>query len=248
MADTAPITGTPAGIPFAYRSGTAPHTGADIAPFFPLVRGLARGLRARLPASVELDDLVQVGLIGLADALGRFDAAQGVKFETFASVRIRGAMLDELRGGDWMSRGDREHQRAIEAARSTLAHQLGRAPSEGETARQLGLSLADYQRQRDRVCDTAQACAEDMDHMADPGPDLVDRLDSARLRQALATAITRLPERHQQVLALVHDDGLRQVEAAAVLDVSPSRVCHLHRQAVERLRGLLDANTIGGAA
>src|SRR3954464_7768599 len=89
---------------------------ALIRQYVPLVRRLAHQMIAKLPANVELDDLIQVGMIGLNAALGRFDATQGVRFETFATQRIRGAMLDELRGGDWMSRGDRRHQRSIEAA------------------------------------------------------------------------------------------------------------------------------------
>ena len=109
----------------------------------PLVRRLAHQMIAKLPANVELDDLVQVGMIGLHDALGRFDAAQGVQFETFATQRIRGAMLDELRSGDWMSRGDRKQQRQIEAAVHKLEQQLHRAPAESEIAKEMGLSLGD---------------------------------------------------------------------------------------------------------
>src|SRR6187402_695249 len=113
--------------------------------YSPLVRRLAHQMIAKLPANVELDDLIQVGMIGLSDALSRFDAAQGVQFETFATQRIRGAMLDELRGNDWMSRGDRRNQRSIEAAVHKLEQHFGRAPNEGEIARELGLSLAQYQ-------------------------------------------------------------------------------------------------------
>ena len=91
-------------------------TGALLRQYSPLVRRLAHQMIAKLPANVELDDLIQVGMIGLSDALSRFDASQGVQFETFAPQRIRGAMLDGLRGSDWMSRGDRRQQRAIETA------------------------------------------------------------------------------------------------------------------------------------
>ena len=115
---------------------------AMIKQYSPLVRRLAHQMIAKLPANVELDDLIQVGMIGLSDALSRFDAAQGVQFETFATQRIRGAMLDELRGSDWMSRGDRRQQRSIEAAVRTLEQRHGRAPSEGEIAAEMGLKLA----------------------------------------------------------------------------------------------------------
>ena len=106
--------------------------------YSPLVRRLAHQMIAKLPANVEIDDLIQVGMIGLTDALSRFDAQQGVQFETFATQRIRGAMLDELRGADWMSRGTRKQQRSIESAVRTLEQKLGRAPHESEIAKELG--------------------------------------------------------------------------------------------------------------
>src|SRR5438552_2293801 len=113
--------------------------------YSPLVRRLAHQLIAKLPANVEIDDLIQVGMIGLTDALTRFDVQQGVQFETFATQRIRGAMLDELRGGDWMSRGTRKQQRTIEAAVHKLEQKFGRAPQESEIAKEMGLGLAEYQ-------------------------------------------------------------------------------------------------------
>src|SRR5574343_1291970 len=113
--------------------------------YSPLVRRLAHQMIAKLPANVEIDDLVQVGMIGLSDALSRFDASQGVQFETFATQRIRGAMLDELRGSDWMSRGNRRQQREIEPAVHRLEQKLGRAPAESEIAKEMGISLSEYQ-------------------------------------------------------------------------------------------------------
>jgi RNA polymerase sigma factor for flagellar operon FliA len=130
--------------------------------YSPLVRRLAHQMIAKLPANVELDDLIQVGMIGLSDALSRFDASQGVQFETFATQRIRGAMLDELRGNDWMSRGDRRHQRSIEAAVHKLEQRLGRPPTEGEIAREMGLSLTDYQDLLGKVRGTQLIYLEDM--------------------------------------------------------------------------------------
>ena len=114
--------------------GQLQDSNALLKQYSPLVRRLAHQMIAKLPANVELDDLIQVGMIGLNDALSRFDANQGVQFETFATQRIRGAMLDELRGGDWMSRGDRRHQRAIESAVHKLEQKLQRAPNESEIA------------------------------------------------------------------------------------------------------------------
>jgi RNA polymerase sigma factor FliA len=118
---------------------------AMIKQYQPLVRRLAHHMMAKLPPSVQVDDLIQVGLIGLSEALTRFEATQGVQFETFATQRIRGAMLDELRENDWMSRGSRKSQKTIEQALRRLEHQLGRSPSESEIASELGMTLADYQ-------------------------------------------------------------------------------------------------------
>ena len=148
-------------------------SGATAQAVQPLVRRLAHQMIAKLPANVELDDLIQVGMIGLSDALSRFDAAQGVQFETFATQRIRGAMLDELRGNDWMSRGDRRHQRSIEAAVHKLEQRFGRAPSEGEIAREMGLPLTEYQELLGKVRGTQLVYLEDMS--GDDGDD--DYLD-----------------------------------------------------------------------
>ena len=114
---------------------SAAQVNAALKQYTPLVRRLAHQMIAKLPANVQIDDLIQVGMIGLHDAMSRFDAAQGVQFETFATQRIRGAMLDDLRSGDWMSRGDRKQQRQIEAAVHKLEQQYGRAPG-GERDRQ----------------------------------------------------------------------------------------------------------------
>ena len=120
-----------------------------------LVRRLAHQMIAKLPANVEIDDLIQVGMIGLTDALSRFDAAQGVQFETFATQRIRGAMLDELRGSDYLSRGTRKQQRSIEQAVAKLEQQFGRAPVESEIAKEMGVSLTEYQELLGKVRDLA---------------------------------------------------------------------------------------------
>src|SRR3982750_1372187 len=111
----------------------------------PLVKRLAHHMKAKLPASVELDDLVQAGMIGLLDAVNRYEETHGAQFETYAVQRIRGAMLDELRSSDWMPRSMRQNMRKIEEAMNALQQRLGRPPNESEVAKQLKLSLADYQ-------------------------------------------------------------------------------------------------------
>jgi len=211
------------------------------------VRRLAHQMIAKLPANVEVDDLIQVGLIGLTDALSRFDAEQGVQFETFATQRIRGAMLDELRGGDWMSRGTRRQQREIEVAVHKVEQRLGRAPSEAEIAAEMGLPLAEYQELLGKVRGTQLVYLEDMTgddgdenfldrHVADDAANPVSLLQDHRMREALVAAIKNLPEREQFVMSMYYEHDMNLKEIAAVLNVTESRVCQLHTQSIARLR------------
>ena len=215
--------------------------------YSPLVRRLAHQMIAKLPANVELDDLIQVGMIGLTDALSRFDAAQGVQFETFATQRIRGAMLDELRGNDWMSRGTRKQQREIEAAVHRLEQRLGRAPHESEIAAEMGLKLAEYQELLGKVRGTQLVHLEDMSgdegdsdyldrHVADVEANPLSQLQDHRMREALVAAIKTLPEREQLVMSMYYEQDMNLKEIAAVLKVTESRVCQLHSQTIARLR------------
>ena len=215
--------------------------------YSPLVRRLAHQMMAKLPANVEVDDLIQVGMIGLADALSRFDPAQGVQIETFATQRIRGAMLDELRGADWLSRGTRKQQRDIEKAVHRLEQRLGRAPHESEIAAEMGLSLDDYQDMLGKVRGTQLIYLEDMSgddgdqdfldrHVADSGSDPQHLLQDDRMRHALVEAIKKLPEREQLVMSLYYEEDMNLKEIAAVLGVTESRVCQLHSQSIARLR------------
>ena len=215
--------------------------------YSPLVRRLAHQMIAKLPANVELDDLIQVGMIGLTDALSRFDAAQGVQFETFATQRIRGAMLDELRGNDWMSRGTRKQQREIEAAVHRLEQRLGRAPHESEIAAEMGLKLAEYQELLGKVRGTQLVHLEDMSgdegdsdyldrHVADAEANPLAQLQDHRMREALVAAIKTLPEREQLVMSMYYEQDMNLKEIAAVLKVTESRVCQLHSQTIARLR------------
>jgi len=223
------------------------NTEAQLKQYSPLVRRLAHQMIAKLPANVEIDDLIQVGMIGLTDALGRFDAEQGVQFETFASQRIRGAMLDELRGSDWMSRGNRRLQREIEVAVHKLEQKLGRAPAESEIASEMGMSLGDYQDVLTKVRGTQLVYIEDMAgdedsdnyldrHVASDDADPMSQLEDHRMRQALVDAIKKLPEREQYVMSMYYEHDMNLKEIAAVLGVTESRVCQLHSQSIARLR------------
>ncbi|WP_404376512.1 RNA polymerase sigma factor FliA [Vreelandella aquamarina] len=213
--------------------------------YMPLVRRQALTLQVRLPASIELDDLIQAGMVGLLEALGRFDAAQGATFATFASQRIRGAMMDELRTRDWLPRSVRRSARAVDDTVRRLEQQYGRPPEEGEIARELGMPLSEYQQ---LLNDTnsgqllpfealiADGCepAGDEAHSR-PFEQLLDE----QQRQTLIEAIEALPEREKLLMALYYQEEMNLKEVGAVLGVTESRVSQLHSQAVSRLRARL---------
>jgi len=221
---------------------------ALIRQYQPLVRKLAHHMMAKLPANVQVDDLIQVGLIGLSEALSRFESTQGVQFETFATQRIRGAMLDELRENDWVSRGTRKSQKEIEESLRRLEHRLGRSPLESEIAADLGMSLSDYQSLLGKVKGTQLVYLEDMNrhgddedsfldrHMGDAEADPINMLRNERLREALVAAIKNLPEREQYIMSMYYEQDMNLKEIAAVLDVTESRICQLHSQSIARLR------------
>lgn len=227
---------------------------AMIKQYQPLVRRLAHHMMAKLPANVQVDDLIQVGLLGLSDALTRYEAAQGVQFETFATQRIRGAMLDELRGNDWMSRGSRKSQKEIEQAMRRLEHTLGRSPIESEIAAELNMSLVDYQTLLGKVRGTQLVYIEDMArgqddedsfldrHVADETADPLSMLRDQRIRQALVQAIKNLPEREQFIMSMYYEQDMNLKEIAAVLEVTESRVCQLHSQSIARLRAKMKSH------
>jgi RNA polymerase sigma factor for flagellar operon FliA len=217
--------------------------------YAPLVKRVAHQMLSKLPANVELDDMIQAGMIGLMDAVDRFEEEQGTKFETYASQRIRGAMLDELRAGDWLPRSVRRNQRMIEGAISKLEHRQGRAPKENEIARELGMDLGEYQ---ELLSDAKGAQLfyyestenEDGDdfldrNVADTSGDPAAMLSDKRYRTALVAAIEDLPEREKMLMGLYYEQELNMREIAAVMGVTESRVCQLHSQAVSRLRSKL---------
>jgi len=215
--------------------------------YVPLVRRLAHHMIAKLPPNVEIDDLIQVGMMGLAEALTRYQAAQGVQFETFATQRIRGAMIDELREGDWMSRGSRKSQKDIEHALRRLEQKLGRTPLESEIAAEMGMKLDEYQSMLAKVRGTQLVYLEDMAHgededsfldrhPGDPEIDPMQQLRDQRLRESLVEAIKLLPEREQYIMSMYYENDMNLKEIAAVLGITESRVCQLHSQSIARLR------------
>ncbi|MDD5241233.1 MAG: RNA polymerase sigma factor FliA [Sulfuricella sp.] len=227
-------------------SKTGLEKNQQVAQYAPLVKRIAYHLMARLPASVQVDDLIQVGMIGLLDAMTNYNDEQGAQFETYAVQRIRGAMLDELRQSDWLPRSARKTLRQIEAAMNALEQRVCRAPTEREVADELRVSLEDYQ----QMLLDARGCqllhyedfqnGEDGDfferHCADDSAEPFARLQDERFRAKLIEAISVLPEREKLMMAMYYEEEMNLREIGEVLGVSESRVCQVHSQAMARLR------------
>jgi len=221
--------------------------------YAPMVRRLALQLIAKLPASVELDDLLQAGMMGLLDAVRRYRQMPEAQFETYAVTRIRGAMLDELRSQDWLPRSVRSKTKDIEQAVRRLTHRLMRPATEAEIAEEMGLELEDYRGMLEDARGVQVIHYEDLarpygDSSELAAPDLpcttnwanpLDSLMSEGLRSALIKAIEKLPERERLLLSLQFEQDLNQKEIGAVLGVTEGRVSQLRSQAVARIRAVL---------
>jgi len=217
--------------------------------YAPLVKRIAYHLMSRLPASVQADDVIQNGMLGLLDAVSRFEEGLGAQFETYAVQRIRGAMLDGLRENDWLPRSLRRDMRRIEGAITALEQRHGRPPTEGELAGALDMPLADYQKMLQDARGHQLLYIEDFGgdgdddyldrHVAGAEPDPLDRLLDKNMRDVLIRAIQDLPEREKTVMGLYYEEELNLREIGDVLGVSESRICQLHSQAIARLRARL---------
>ena len=224
----------------------------------PLVKRLAHHMKAKLPPSVEVDDLIQAGMIGLLDAINRYEDDHGAQFETYAVLRIRGAMLDELRASDWMPRSTRQNMRKVEAAMEALNQRLGRPASESEIAQSLKMSLADYQDMLGDGGGHQLLYYEDfhdddgdgsfLDRYAVDDSDPLRSLMETGFRQAVIDAIDNLPPREKLLMGLYYEEELNLKEIGAVMGVSESRVSQLHTQAVSRLRATLKEQLWTGQA
>ncbi|HEI6873079.1 TPA: RNA polymerase sigma factor FliA [Yersinia enterocolitica] len=218
--------------------------------YVPLVRHEALRLQVHLPASVELDDLLQAGGIGLLNAVERYDALQGTAFTTYAVQRIRGAMLDELRSRDWAPRSVRRNAREVASAMQKVEQRLGRPATEQEVAQNLDIDLTEY---RQILLDTnnsqlfsydewREEHGESVEPMLEGHEDAnpLQHLLEGNLRQRVIEAIEALPEREKMVLTLYYQEELNLKEIGAVLEVGESRVSQLHSQAIKRLRARLN--------
>lgn len=216
--------------------------------YAPLVRRIAHHLMARLPNNVVLDDLIQAGMMGLLEAARRYDASKGASFETYAGIRIRGAIIDEVRRGDWTPRSVHRNARRVSEAIAQIEARTGRDAADSEVAAELGISMADYHAllqdsldSRLFSYDQLTEAAEDApaEQFASDEPDPGQRMESDGFKRALADAIGTLPERERLVLSLYYDEELNLKEIGQVLGVSESRVSQIHSQAALRLRGRL---------
>lgn len=211
--------------------------------YLPLVRRQAFSLKVRLPAGVDVDDLIQAGVEGLLSCVDRFDAESGVAFSTYAHQRIRGAMIDELRSRDWLPRSVRRSGRELESTLRRLEQELGRPPEEREVAAALDMSLAEYQQ---LLLDTNNGLVLSYEDVLTDNPNLETsddetpapeaQVSNEQLKQLLMAAIDALPEREKLVMTLYYQEELNLKEIGAVLDVTESRVSQLHSQAIKRIR------------
>ncbi len=205
-----------------------------------LLKRIAYHLASRLPASVQVDDLTQAGVVGLLEAARHYDPTQGASFETYAGIRIRGAMLDELRKTDWTPRSVHRKTRQLVEVVQEIEHREGRPARDAEVAQEMQIDLEDYYRLlRDVVCTRILSVEEMLGHNEDQSnadPDPLEELQRDAFKQALAETIESLPQRERYVLALYYDEELNLREIGEVLGVSESRVCQIHGQALIRLR------------
>lgn len=220
--------------------------------YAPLVKNIVGRLAAKLPIdSADKEDLVNVGIMGLMSALEKFDKTRNVQFETYAGFRIRGAVLDELRAKDWVSRATRSKDNKLENAMGALEKKLGRAPSEDEIAQQLDISLEEYFKLLDEAKCISLISTEDLP------PDYLERFSREDIMEEISSgnplnllvnmetkgklkkAIDGLPEKERLVLSLYYYEELTMKETGRVMDLTESRVCQLHAQAVLRLRSMV---------
>lgn len=224
-----------------------------------LVERIAYQLKARLPLNIEVDDLIQAGMIGLLDAIRRYEDTHKAQFETYATLRIRGAILDELRCMDWLPRSVRQSMRKIEVAINEIQQKTGESPSENDIARRLGVSLVEYHK---LLCDGAgHRLFYFEDFQQDDGDSpFLDRFDAKTtndplqelidlgLSDAVALAITSLPERENLLMGLYYEQDLNLKEIGSVMGVTESRVSQIHSQAVARIRDSLRRQEWTGVA
>ena len=227
--------------------------------YSPLVKYVAGRMSSGLPAHVEEADLISYGLIGLINAIERFEPEREIKFETYAITRIKGAIIDELRSLDWVPRSVRARAREIERANSKLEHELERAPTDEEMAVALEMEVEEFQEALLQISNSTVAALDELWTVSDSSGDAVSLLDTIHdpdapdpaavmdqtdLKDRVAEAIARLPEREKLVVALYYYENLTLREIGEVLGVTESRISQLHTKAVLRLKSRLQGDNL----
>jgi RNA polymerase sigma factor for flagellar operon FliA len=222
---------------------------ARIEEFAPLVKRIAYHMMMRMPASVQVDDLIQAGMIGLIEAAQKYDSSKGASFETYAGIRIRGSIVDEMRRGDWAPRSVHRNSRRIAQAIKAVEARTGRDAQDAEIAVELGVSLPEYfsmlqDSNSSRLYSYEETFGEedsniDASETSSAFASPFEGLQRESLKKALAAAISQLPERERMVLALYYNEELNLKEIGLVLGVSESRVSQIHSQAAARLKARL---------
>jgi RNA polymerase sigma factor for flagellar operon FliA len=230
-----------------YEQSSPQSSKPGIETYAPLVKRIAQHVMVRMPASVQLEDLIQAGMIGLLEASKKYDASQGASFETYAGIRIRGAIIDEMRKGDWVPRSVHRNARRINEAMLEVESREGRDATATEIAEQMGVEIDEYHSMsQDALCGKLFSVEESFEN-DEPSAEDINTVFSTphklahkeSLRQAMTKAIGDLPEKEQMVLSLYYTDELNLKEIGQVLGVSESRVSQIHSQAALRLRSKL---------
>ncbi len=217
--------------------------------YAPLVKRIAYHLMSRLPPNVQADDLIQAGMIGLLEAARNYDRSQGASFETYAGIRIRGSMLDEIRKSDWTPRSLHRKVRQVSEAIRSIESEEGRDARDVEVAKRMGLSLEEYHQVLQDASGHKVFSLEDLpvgeesvtESLSGESKGPLDFLEMDKFREGLAKAVSGLPERERLVMSLYYDEELNLREIGAVLGVSESRVCQIHGQALMRLKARMSA-------
>ncbi|MFZ5861423.1 MAG: sigma-70 family RNA polymerase sigma factor [Nitrospirota bacterium] len=231
--------------------GTSTDVDRVVAEFTPVIRFLAERLSFRLPPYLDINDLIHVGVIGLMDAIDKFDPTKEVKFKTYAEVRIRGAMLDEIRSLAWVPRSVREKVGLLHKTNDALEKRLGRPPTDEETAAALGMDAKQFALFTAQACSVALLSLDDLgalgeedrdplESVADPqAADPLRVLIAEDSRRRVLAAIDALPNKERLVVSLYYVEELTMKEIGRVLKITESRVCQLHAQAIHRLQGAI---------
>ncbi|WP_240946316.1 RNA polymerase sigma factor FliA [Pseudomaricurvus alkylphenolicus] len=224
-------------------------TTVDVEQYAPLVKRIAHHMMMRMPACVQVEDLIQAGMIGLLEASQKYDASRGASFETYAGIRIRGAIVDEMRRGDWAPRSVHRNARRVSEAISTVESKCGRDATDQEVAEEMGVSINEYHAMLNdsassRLFSFEESFGDDDGRQSGDGVSMAfappqEGFQRESLKQSLAQAITQLPERERLVLALYYDEELNLKEIGQIIGVSESRVSQIHSQAALRLRSRL---------